>query len=135
MKKEASRITGLQPQRTAMAWNRMALVIAVKALLVTRVGLHASRPSVLLAGAALATVAIAFLLVGWHRQRELAGPEVGAPHGAAMRLLRPGICRRVAPFDQNVSEVDGDRSGQPHDWTAVDVEDGASRASVRILVP
>jgi uncharacterized membrane protein YidH (DUF202 family) len=62
---------GLQPQRTALAWNRTALAMAVNALLVIRGGMQDSDTSLLGLGILVALMAGALVLAGALRRRQL----------------------------------------------------------------
>jgi hypothetical protein len=70
---------GLQAQRTALAWNRTALVFAVNALLVLRFGIRNGHVPLLMMGAVFGAFAGVFAAIGLARRSELAHEQVRAP--------------------------------------------------------
>jgi uncharacterized membrane protein YidH (DUF202 family) len=64
---------GLQPERTALAWGRTSLAIAVNALLSFRAGLVLGEASLVAIGAVLFAAAGATVAVGTIRRRQLSG--------------------------------------------------------------
>ena len=84
---------GLQPERTALAWTRTALAIAVNALLSIRAGLVAGEPWLIAVGVLLFGASGAVVAIGTIRRRQLSGgrlvitPPVGALLGVAMATL------------------------------------------------
>ncbi|WP_353810492.1 DUF202 domain-containing protein [Agromyces sp. SYSU T00194] len=62
---------GLQPERTALAWGRTALAIAVNALLVLRSGFVSDQPVLAALGVVLFASAAAAAAYGVVRAREL----------------------------------------------------------------
>lgn len=62
---------GLQPQRTALAWNRTALALAINALLVLRAGLQAGDKALLALGALVGMAAAAIAVAAIRRRRQL----------------------------------------------------------------
>lgn len=63
---------GLQPQRTALAWNRTTLALAINALLVLRAGLQTNDKALLTLGALLGIGAGAIAIAAMRRRRQLA---------------------------------------------------------------
>lgn len=63
---------GLQPQRTALAWNRTTLALAINALLVLRAGLRAGDQALLALGALVGIAAGAIAVAAVRRRRQLA---------------------------------------------------------------
>jgi hypothetical protein len=84
---------GLQPERTALAWTRTALAIAVNALLALRAGLVAGEPALVAVGVLLFAASGAAVAVGTVRRRQLSGdhlvitPPAGALVGTAAATL------------------------------------------------
>jgi uncharacterized membrane protein YidH (DUF202 family) len=62
---------GLQAERTALAWSRTALAIAVNAILVLRSGLVSDQPALATAGVVLFAISAAAAAYGMVRRREL----------------------------------------------------------------
>ncbi|GAA1837161.1 DUF202 domain-containing protein [Agromyces salentinus] len=75
---------GLQAERTALAWSRTGLAIAVNAILVLRSGLVAEQPALAAAGVVLFAISAAATGYGVIRRRELA-----AEHGPVMPSAWP----------------------------------------------
>jgi len=84
---------GLQPERTALAWSRTALALAVNALLSMRAGLVAGEPWLVAVGAVLFAASGAAVALGTVRRRQLSGhrlvitPPRGALVGVAVATL------------------------------------------------
>lgn len=74
-----ARDPGLQPERTALAWNRTALALAANAILIVRHGIQADDTAALLGGMVLGGLAGALTLVGGLRRRQLTGDLAWAP--------------------------------------------------------
>ncbi|UUX95950.1 DUF202 domain-containing protein [Aquabacterium sp. J223] len=74
---------GLQPERTALAWRRTALLMAVNAMVALRTGLASGDGRSVAAATALGAVALLLALAGSLRQRRLAQ----APAAVSHRLL------------------------------------------------
>lgn len=68
-----SRDPGLQAERTAKAWERTAMVMAVDALLVLRAGAHADERGLLISGGTVAVAVCAIAGFAFHRRRTLRG--------------------------------------------------------------
>jgi uncharacterized membrane protein YidH (DUF202 family) len=87
------RDSGLQPQRTALAWSRTALAMVVNSLLVLRIGINTADRSIEFLGFAFLAISGGILLVGEIRRRELAktparaGPRVMAACAACVVLV------------------------------------------------
>ncbi|GAA1503473.1 uncharacterized membrane protein YidH (DUF202 family) [Agromyces terreus] len=80
-----SRDPGMQPERTALAWSRTGLAIAVNAVLVLRDGLSSSQPALSTAGVALFVLAAVAVAHGAVRRRQLdARREIIPPSPVAM---------------------------------------------------
>lgn len=62
---------GLQPQRTALAWNRTALALAINALLVLRAGFKSDDQALLALGALVGVAAGAISVAAARRRRQL----------------------------------------------------------------
>lgn len=67
---------GLQPERTALAWSRTALALAVNALLSMRAGFVAGEPWLVAVGAVLFATSGAAVAVGTVRRRQLRGDRL-----------------------------------------------------------
>lgn len=67
---------GLQPERTALAWGRTSLAIAVNALLSLRAGLVLGEPSLVAIGALLFAAAGGTVAIGAMRRAQLSGAEL-----------------------------------------------------------
>lgn len=77
---------GLQPERTALAWTRTALAIAVNAVLSTRAGLVAGTPWLVAVGVLLLAASAAVVVIGTVRRRQLSGERlvITPPRGVLM---------------------------------------------------
>ncbi|GAA4371915.1 DUF202 domain-containing protein [Agromyces bauzanensis] len=75
---------GLQPERTALAWTRTALAIAVNALLSIRAGFVAGEPWLVAIGVLLFAASGAAFAIGTVRRRQLSGERlvISPPRGA-----------------------------------------------------
>ena len=84
---------GLQPERTALAWTRTALAVAVNALLSVRAGFVAGEPWLVAVGVVLFAASGAVAAIGTLRRRQLSGerlvitPPAGALLGVAIATL------------------------------------------------
>ncbi|MEI5583142.1 MULTISPECIES: DUF202 domain-containing protein [unclassified Agromyces] len=67
---------GLQPERTALAWGRTSLAIAVNALLSLRAGLVLDEASLVAVGALLLAAAGGAVAIGAVRRVQLSGAEL-----------------------------------------------------------
>ena len=79
---------GLQPERTALAWGRTSLAIAVNALLSLRAGIVLGESSLIAVGAVLFAAAGATVAVGAIRRRQLSGVILTI---TAPRWALPGV--------------------------------------------
>jgi uncharacterized membrane protein YidH (DUF202 family) len=77
--------SGLQPERTALAWSRTGLALLVNALVVLRSGWTSGQRWVLALGALLLLAAAATVLVGRWRARVLVQP--GTPAAVPAGLM------------------------------------------------
>ncbi|WP_211195860.1 DUF202 domain-containing protein [Agromyces sp. H66] len=88
---------GLQPERTALAWTRTALAIAVNALLSIRAGFVAGEPWLVAVGVLLFAASGAAVAIGTVRRRQLSGerlvitPPVGALVGVTVATLAASV--------------------------------------------
>ncbi|MFC9560735.1 DUF202 domain-containing protein [Agromyces sp. NPDC056965] len=88
---------GLQPERTALAWSRTALALAVNALLSMRAGFVAGQPLLVAVGVVLFAASGAAVAIGTVRRRQLAGhrlvitPPRGALVGVAAATLLASV--------------------------------------------
>lgn len=88
---------GLQPERTALAWSRTAMALAVNALLSMRAGLVAGEPWLVVVGVLLFAASGGAIAIGTARRRQLAGdrlvitPPRGALAGVALATLLASI--------------------------------------------
>jgi uncharacterized membrane protein YidH (DUF202 family) len=84
---------GLQPERTALAWGRTSLAIAVNALLVLRTGLVLGESTLVAIGALLFAAAGGAVVIGAVRRVQLSGAELTVtPPGWAL----PGVAAVTA---------------------------------------
>ncbi|MFB9310714.1 uncharacterized membrane protein YidH (DUF202 family) [Agromyces hippuratus] len=88
---------GLQPERTALAWSRTALALAVNALLSMRAGFVTGQPVLVAVGALLFAASGAAVAIGTVRRRQLVGnrlvitPPRGALVGVAAATMLAAI--------------------------------------------
>jgi uncharacterized membrane protein YidH (DUF202 family) len=76
---------GLQPERTALAWNRTGLAIVVNALLALRAGWTSERPMLVVVAFVLLIAAGGAIVYGAWRQRHLStGLGMTAPPALAI---------------------------------------------------
>jgi hypothetical protein len=76
---------GLQPQRTALAWNRTALATAINALLMLRAGMQTGGRALLAVGVLVGIAAGVMAWTAARRSRQLARQASG-PSSALMVL-------------------------------------------------
>jgi len=79
---------GLQSERTALAWTRTALAIAVNALLSIRAGFVAGEPWLVAVGVLLFAASGAVVAIGTVRRRQLSGDGlvITPPAGALLAV-------------------------------------------------
>lgn len=70
---------GMQPERTAIAWDRTALALVMNAVLMIRSGLRAHSYVLLISGIALVGLALAMGRAGLIRRRQLVAAQPNAP--------------------------------------------------------
>ena len=89
---------GLQPERTALAWSRTALALAVNALLALRAGLIAGEPLLVTVGVVLFGTAGAAIVVATARRRQLSGDvlTITPPRGALVGITAATLLACVA---------------------------------------
>jgi uncharacterized membrane protein YidH (DUF202 family) len=79
---------GLQPQRTALAWNRTALAVCVNALLVLRLGEQSHQVLTTVLGIFLLVAAAGTVAAGrWRRQALERTPAPGGPPAAMLAAM------------------------------------------------
>ena len=99
---------GLQPERTALAWSRTALALAVNALLSLRAGLVADEPWLVVVGAVLFATSGAAVAIGAVRRRQLRGerlvitPPRGALVGVAVATVVASVGGVASVFVEGV---------------------------------
>jgi uncharacterized membrane protein YidH (DUF202 family) len=89
---------GLQPERTALAWSRTSLALAVNALLAVRAGLVAGEPLLVVVGVVLFGTAGAAIVVATVRRRQLSGDvlTITPPPGALTGITAATLLACVA---------------------------------------
>ena len=89
---------GLQPERTALAWTRTALAVAVNALLSIRAGFVSGEPWLVAVGVLLFAASGAVAAIGTVRRRQLSGERlVITPPAGALARRRDRHARSRAP--------------------------------------
>ncbi|MFC5790536.1 DUF202 domain-containing protein [Agromyces tardus] len=89
---------GLQPERTALAWSRTSLTLAVNALLSVRAGFIAGEPLLVSVGVILFGTAGAAIVVATLRRRQLSGDTltITPPRGALAGLTAATLLACIA---------------------------------------
>ena len=82
---------GLQPERTALAWNRTAMVGIANAVLALRAGLANDQQLIMILGAMLLGAAAAMMTFGALRRRCLASAQPALAPSPAMMLATTGF--------------------------------------------
>lgn len=78
----------MQPERTALAWSRVALLLTVNALIAARTGLESGRLLYTVVAVVLFIIAAAAFAYGAIRRQQLLGPDQpAAPAAVAMATL------------------------------------------------
>lgn len=85
------RDAGLQPERTVLAWNRTAAAMAVNAIVLLRAGFQPGAHVLLLPGALLAGFALALLVKGRTRRRQLLAGPPAAPSTRSMGVTSAAV--------------------------------------------
>lgn len=85
-----NRDPGLQGERTALAWTRTSLVMAVNATPVLRAGMQADDAGLIGLGVILALIALGVFMAGAHRRQQLAA-RPSAPADAVMRWTAASV--------------------------------------------
>ena len=87
--------SGLQAERTALAWKRTALLIMANALIILRLGFQNTRLTMLLAGALFVLFAVAFTWIAYRRSNFLimqrSNSNSGITIGAASLLITTAV--------------------------------------------
>lgn len=92
----AQRDPGLQPERTALAWNRTALAVAVNAVLVLRAGLVNEAALFIAVGVLLLVAAIAATAYSSIRKRQLVRARDVPPSSSPLALVLAASITLVA---------------------------------------
>jgi hypothetical protein len=89
---------GLQPERTALAWSRTALALAVNALLALRAGFLAGEPMLVAVGVVLFGTAGGAVVVASARRRQLSGDTltITPPRGALIGITAATLLACIA---------------------------------------
>lgn len=82
-----SRDPGVQPQRTALAWQRTALSILVNGALLVRAAAQAHSGGLWFAAVLVVVAALAMFAVGWYRHRSLTLELASPPVHAALMVI------------------------------------------------
>jgi len=82
------RDSGLQRERTALAWYRTALAVLVNGALLVRAAVEARSPLVWAVAVLVVTAALGLFAVGWLRSRAilLAAASSASPHAVAIAM-------------------------------------------------
>jgi uncharacterized membrane protein YidH (DUF202 family) len=87
----ASRDPGLQPERTALAWNRTSLAVVLNALLTLRMGVLGQQPVITALGVALLCTAALIVAFGAMRRFTLTSGRTPIEVPAWIVLVTCGI--------------------------------------------
>jgi len=87
---------GLQPERTAMAWSRTAMGVAVNALLILRAGFQEHDWPLTFVGLLLSTFGIAVAVMGTQRHTQLSRGMLACPGAAAIGAVSAAMVLAAA---------------------------------------